>query len=559
MGHGKETPRQKMIGLMYLFLTCLLALNVSKDVLDAFIMINGKLQTTNENFIGKNAIVYQALNKASQTNPEKAKPAYEKAMLIKAKADALVDTMQYYKELIICTADGLGDPLALSRVNGKRVMKYDINGEMKDLPIEEKVNVKDNKDVPAQIMVGQANNGQGRFLKLEIEKFRAFVIEQGFGKDSSKYSTKVGTVNTALSTADKIVEGAAHKWESQNFEYLPLMAVVTNLTQMQTAVRNVEGDVISHLLGNLDAASFKFNKLAPIVTPKSNYVMTGSQYEAQIFLGASDTTQAPIVEIGAVKTDKDGNLYIENPSVLEVDKKTGKAIYKVSAGSVGTRTYTGLMKVRKPNTENEFITYKFEEEYQVAQSSVVISPTKMNVFYIGVDNPVDISVPGIPSSSIKPAISSGAIRTKAGNSHIVRCDKPGKVTISVYAEVDGNRKMMGSQEFRVKPVPDPVATIWDMEGGSISAAQLQAAKEVKAKMKNFDFDLQFEITGFIASTKDGEYVIDQSVIGNRITSDVKSKIFGKLKKGQKVYFEDIKAVGPDRKPRQLGIIMFKIQ
>jgi gliding motility-associated protein GldM len=559
MGHGKESPRQKMIGLMYLFLTCMLALNVSKEVLDAFILINDKLQITNENFIGKNNIVYEALTKASQTNPVKAGPANSKAVLIQKKAAALVDTMQYYKELIICTADGLGEgkPANLERVDGKRVSEFEVHGELKIAPIENHVNSKDNSDVPAQIMYGQTNNGKGKELKKLVEEFRTFLIDTVIGADSTKAPSKVRNIMDALSTDDEKIEGAVHPWESLNFEHLPLMAVVTNLTQMQTAVRNVEGDIISYLLAGLDSDSFKFNKLAPIVTPKSNYVMKGQKYFAEIFLGASDTTKAPIVEIGTVQKDKDGNLFINKPLKLKVDAKTGKAVYEVPGNSVGKRKYEGLIKVLKPNTENEYSVFKFEQEYQVAQSSVVISPTKMNVFYVGVNNPVEISVPGIPSSQITPSMSAGSIR-KSGKGYIVKCKKPGKTSVRVYATIDGKKKLMGSKKFRIKPVPDPVAMVWGMEGGVISASKLRAAKEVQAKMIGFDFDLKFKVTSFTASTKVGEYVVDESVKGSKIRSSVKSKIFAKLKKGQKVYFEEIKAIGPDKKPRKLGIIMFKV-
>jgi len=541
MGHGKETPRQKMIGLMYLFLTCMLALNVSKEVLDAFILINGKLQTTNENFIGKNDIVYTALNKAKMANPVKAGPADSLAQVIRQKSNTLVDTMQYYKELIICTADGI-DLKSLKKENGKRVMEFEVHGEPTIAPIEDHVSSKDNTDVPAQIMYGQENNGQGKDLRAIYEEFRTFITTQVY--DSVLNETKVKGVLEALSTADQVHEGGRAPWESQNFEHLPLMAVVTNLTQMQTTIRNIEGDAISHLLSSIDAGSFKFNKLAPIVIPNSTYIMQGGEYQAQIFLGAFDTTQAPYVEVDGMKVD--------------VDPKTNMAILKRKGNSIGEKKYKGVIKIKNPATEDT-ITYDFDANYQVAQSSVVVSPTKMNVFYVGVDNPVEISVPGIPGDDIIPSMSGGTIRKAGSNGYIVRCSKPGIAKITVSAKIDGNTKSMGTKEFRIKPVPDPVATVWDMEGGNIAASKLRAAKSVEAKMKNFDFDLKFEVTSYIASTKVGQYVIDEQVSGSRINTNVKSKIFAKLNKGQKVYFEEIKAVGPDKKPRKLGIIMFKVQ
>lgn len=555
MGHGKETPRQKMIGLMYLFLTCMLALNVSKDVLDAFILINGKLQTTNENFISKNDIAYKALEKAASSNPTKAGPSWNTAQQIKIKADSLVNQMQYYKELIISTADKLDMQSLEVNEKGKRVILVEKDGQEVLTPIEDVVNSKDNTDVAAQIMYGQENNGEGQVLRALIENFKEYIL-------ANVDTTKVGlrtSIQTSLSTEGTKHDNITHAWESQNFEHLPLMAVITNLTQMQTAVRNVEGDFVSYKLSNLDAESFKFNKLAPIVIPNSTYIMQGGEYNAQIFLGAFDTTKAPIVEIGSqVYKGADGNYKVRNGQLVEIDPATNMAILKRRGSGLGTQKYEGLIKIKSPSSDDTLY-YPFKQEYQVAQSSVVVSPTKMNVFYVGVDNPVEISVPGIPGDDIVATMSGGSIRKAGKIGYVVKCPRPGKATINVSAKIEGKTKSMGSKEFRIKPVPDPVATIWGMEGGNIDAAKLRAAKRIDAKMKNFDFDLQFDVTSYIASTKVGDYVIDAKGQGSRISSDIKSKIFAKLKKGQKVYFEEIKAIGPDKKPRQLGIIMFKIQ
>ncbi|MBK8808049.1 MAG: hypothetical protein IPO21_15960, partial [Bacteroidales bacterium] len=421
------------------------------------------------------------------------------------------------------------------------------------------VDKKDNTDVPAQVMYGQTNNGEGQVLRLAIESFRKFVIDH---VDSSKTGF-IKSVEASLSTEGTKHDGVVHAWESQNFEHLPLMAVVTNLTQMQTTIRNVEGDYVSYVLSNLDAESFKFNKLAAIVIPNSTYIMQGSEYNAQIFLGAFDTTQAPMVEIGDVSEVKNSrgevvDYRISNSKRVEIDPKTNMALYKRSGSGIGLQKYEGLIKIKKPNSDDT-LKYFFEQEFQVAQSSVVVSPTKMNVFYMGVDNPVEISVPGIPGEDIVAGISGGSIRKGGKNEYIVKQSAPGKVKINVSAKIDGKVKPIGAKEFRVKPVPDPVATIWGLEGGPISAAQLKAAKNIEAKMKNFDFDLKFSVTSYIASTKVGDYVIDAKGDGDRISSDVKTKIFSQLSKGQKVYFEDIKAVGPDGKTRTLGIIMFKVQ
>jgi len=550
MGHGKETPRQKMIGMMYLFLTCLLALNVSKSVLDAFININDRMGDTNRNFVKKNDMVYTQLGKAAALNPDKAGNANKLANDIKIKADSLVSLMQVYKYQIIRTADKLPDTTTVLQ---------DDEGKWK--PLEQMVNSKDNADVPAQIMYGQENNGEAKkVLKPAIISFREYVLSK---IDSSRAPALVRNVEESLSTADpKSKEGQKASWESHNFEHLPLMAVITILTQMQASVRNVEGEVISYLYNSLGADDVKVNKLAATVIPNSSYVMMGSEYKAKMFLAAFDSTKPPIVEIGKVDSTKmkDGSwrYFVKGGRTLDVDSSLGMALLNTKPTSTGEKSYEGVIKIVKG--EGDTAVYRIPKQtYQVAQASLVVSPTKMNVFYVGVDNPVDISVPGIASSKLVPSISQGSIRRGSKGGYLVKVRRPGKAKISVSAKLSTGTKSMGAKDFRVKKVPDPVAKVAGVKGGAIPHSRLQAANRVDAVMENFDFDLRFNITSFVVSTKtrDG-YVIDKPASGSRITSEQKALIRG-ARKGQKIYFEDIKSKGPDGSIRNLGTLMFKIK
>lgn len=277
MGHGKETPRQKMIGLMYLFLTCMLALNVSKDVLNAFMIVNEGLNETTENFGKKNEMIYALLNKAAAENAAKAGPWNAKAEEVRKKSEALVKKLQYYKDTIVKTADGL-DTATTKLAKG----------------VEFRVQSKDNTDFAAQIMYGQENNGEAKILRKQIDEYRTYLLS--LIPDDEKHKGLRTAVAQNLDTSDPPMhEGEAATWESHNFEHLPLIAVLTIMSQMQAAVRNSESDVIAYLNEQIDAASFKFNKLLPTVIPNSTYIMSGSKYRAEVFLAAFDTTQAPAV------------------------------------------------------------------------------------------------------------------------------------------------------------------------------------------------------------------------------------------------------------------------
>ena len=555
MGHGKETPRQKMIGLMYLFLTCMLALNVSKDILDAFININNRLNETNTNFISKNEIAYSAIYKAYQNNPIKAKKAKEASDSLKIKSNFLVSRMQYYKDTIIFYADGIPKDKLFKLPNKGNSKYYMVNeeSETKDtVAIEEIVKNKDNTDMPAQIMVGQEGNGQAQYLKIDIDNYRKWCLKTAadFGVDTAAFGGLADGIKKSLTTAD--VKGHGHEsgkipWASQNFEHLPLMAVVTILTQMQAAVRNVEGDLLNLMYGQMDAGSFKFNKLEAIVIPESTYILRGNEYKAGVILAAYDDTKLPTVSV--------------NGRELTIDPKTNRPTYKTSGGAVGPQKYKGIIRVQKP-TGDGFNEYPFESEYIVGEPSLVVSPTKMNVFYIGPDNPVKISVPGVPSEKIKASLSPagfGTISKTKGDDYIVRVTRAGKCQVNVTADFGGKVQNMGNVEFRIKTVPDPIANVLGMDGGDVGKERLQAANTVDAKMKDFDFDLKFNVESFRVSAKIGAYFVEEASSNNRITQNMKQNIFTKVTKGNKVYFEDIKARGPDNKARSLGVLLFKIQ
>jgi len=553
MGHGKETPRQKMIGLMYLFLTCMLALNVSKSVLDAFVLVNDGLNETTHGFNDKTSILYDALYKAKEENPAKAKKWFEISQEVKKRSQIVIDSLQFCKDTIIKTTDAL-NPAEIKRDPTTHVQIKEVEEDNKKVwkSLEQVVEQKDNNNTPAQIMYGQENNGVGRKLHATIDHYRNYLLT--IAKDNGLKAL----INKNLSTAAKpSTEGEKNSWEADHFEHLPLIAVVTILTQMQAAIRNTESDVIAYLREQVDAGSFKFNKLQAMVIPNSTYIMQGGVYKAQIFLAAFDSTQVPEVYVGDYDSLGPNNFKMRGtPKKVDLDPKTKLCTYNVNCTSVGEPKYRGIINIKNPS--GSISSYSFRQSYQVAQSALVVSPTKMNVFYIGVDNPVDISVPGIPSNKLEPHISQGDIKQDSKGGYIVKVKTTGKATISVSAKIDKDVKQMGSMDFRVKRVPDPVAKVAGYKGGPIPLNLLKASKHVDAVMENFDFDLHFAITGFNVSTKtkDG-FTVDKASTSDAISSDQRTLLEG-VKKGQKVYFEEIKAKGPDGSIRDLGTLMFKI-
>jgi gliding motility-associated protein GldM len=180
----------------------------------------------------------------------------------------------------------------------------------------------------------------------------------------------------------------------------------------------------------------------------------------------------------------------------------------------------------------------------------------MNVFYLGVDNPVEISVPGVPADKVRANITNGSI-PKSGSGFIAKPRQMGNAIVTVEAQIDGNWRNMGQMDFRVKRVPDPVAKVAGRKGGAIDKNLLAAQAVVQADMENFDFDLKFQITEFNVSAIQGGFVKDEPSKSNRITP-AQLDLIRNLNKGQKVYFENIKAVGPDGSVRELSTLVYKI-
>lgn len=540
MGHGKETPRQKMIGMMYLVLTALLALNVSTEVLDAFVLVDKSLTKTTESFSSKNEVIYREFGMKFAENPTKVQEWKNKADQVKAQADELFNYIEELKIEILTTAEGK-DPKSI--VDGKIV--------------SENVTSKSNMDVPAQIMIKSDGSGKANDLKKSIENFREFLVSLVPERETG---VREG-IETSLNTADPPPkDGTARTWQIENFQGVPLIASMALMSKMQADVRNAESDIITYLYNQIDAGSFAFNKLEATIIPNSNYIIRGNEYEARVFLAAFDTTQAPEIFIGRYQTitRDDGSVDYEmvgNYETLPVQEGSGAGIYKIRPQSLGYSKWGGLIRLRAP--DGTFINKPFETEYLVSEPALVISPTKMNVLYIGVDNPVEISVPGVAADQLSVDISNATLRRVSGVNYIVNPRRPGNASISVMANIDGTRRSMGAKEFRVRALPDPIAQVGGREGGNIDKNVLLAQAVVVAEMKNFEFDARFNVTSFNLSTTVGGYVKDARSANMRITEEQK-EIIRAAGRNQRIYFEDITAVGPDGSERKLNTISFRI-
>jgi gliding motility-associated protein GldM len=551
MAHGKETPRQKMIGMMYLVLMALLALNVSKQVLDAFGVLDTGLVSTIQTLEAANNKVKEDFSNQFQLNEKKVGPWLKMARDVSERADSLVNFIQVKKLNIITRADGKNSPA----IEGKNIYSAEIEG-------------KDNTDSPAQVMIGDNNDRAGKELHNMIDNFKEYLITDIVNTDDAEARRE--SIKSGLNTEPKIglihgktIENKA--WEIEHFADLPLAGVITIMSGLQINIRNAESEALIYLYNQIDAGSFKFNRLDATIIPNSNYIIKDNDYKAQVFLAASDTTLDPLIYVTESASPYDSTIdennvvsYQRKPGLtyetIPVVKNTGKGIYSRRGSSIGTRYWGGIIELK--SSDGRTITKPFKQSYLVAAGSVSVAATKMNVFYLGVDNPVDVSVAGVQPDKITIELTNGKA-TKQGDSYIIRPQRPGNSLVTVYAMIDKVRREMGQKEFRVRIVPDPLAKVNGQKGGVMSKNVLMAQIGVAAEMENFEFDLTFTITQFTVSAVLQGFVRESTSNSNKFTQDQRN-IINNLSRGQNIYIQDIKAIGPDGSTRPLSTINFKL-
>jgi gliding motility-associated protein GldM len=546
----EETPRQKMISMMYLVLTALLALNVSKDILNAFIVVNESMEQTNITLTKKVQGTYDKFDQALLLNREKVQENFDKAQKVRVLSDEMVALIDEIKIKVICETEGLD----FEETKSAYLAFKDGKSEINPIAIRE-IDKKDNFDIPTNFFCGDshdATNGEGIVLKEEIDTYRTAILSFLEEKDREFISSNIGLLTDEEYTD---LDGKKVNWMQQNFYHTILVADVVLLNKMISEIRNAEADVVAQLYTAVDADDFKFDKIDAKVIAKSNYILTGEEFVAEIFVAAYDSKKPPEITVGS---DVDSVSFEISGAQVEIEEfKDGMGIYKVPAGAPGLKTYGGVISVKAPSGGTK--RYAFSGEYVVAQPSATVSPTKMNVFYIGVDNPVSISVPGVPTENVRPSISNGSLSKTGNGEYIVKVTGGTSATINVGAEMsDGANKSMGSFEFRVKRVPSPVATIAGKVDGSIGKGSLLGAGAIIPVMENFDFELYYVIVGFdmLIQTQGQDLATAHSNNGS-FTGQMKQLIQNSAR-GKRVTFEKIRARGPDGSIRQLSPVVFTI-
>lgn len=549
MASGKQTPRQKMINMMYLVLTALLALNVSKEILDSFVTVNTGLENTKATLQEKMDATYKTFSQYNQENAAKYGAAFAKAQEVQTAAADLLHYLDSLKVKSIVAEEGL--PVA--QVIGKNSAGVDTVLSLQFVDKKDAYNEVTNLLVGSEPAKPKDGEWSATELRTKLEAFRELIKQHGAGD-----AKLVANADRLFDFSDRRdASGTMNNWQSINFYHVPLAAAVTLMSKIQADVRNAENELVNRLLGDVEGKSFKFNTLTPIVKPLSSYVSVGGKFQAEIFMGAYDDQNPPEVYIPGPGATVDTVKKEIVGEAIKLQMNGAKAQLEQAATRAGLNTIRGIIKFNPVGGDPE--TRVFETTYEVAQPNLVVSPTKMNVFYRGVDNPVSISVSGYSDKDIRPSMSNGTL-SRGGDGWVVRPGKDSEATISAsVTNPDGSTKSMTGMKFRVKNVPNPQPFFGgkSLNDENIRKAELTAAAGVIAKMIDFEFDLKFDVVEYKITMIVGGTPIEKSTKGPAVSSDMK-EMLSKSKPGQKVYIEGIKARGPDGTVRNLGSLSFKV-
>jgi gliding motility-associated protein GldM len=506
-----------MIGMMYLVLTALLALNVSKDILDAFVVVNEGLEQTVKNFGSKINDTYARFAKADEAEHEKVGEYYKKALQVQKVSNELVEYMQQVKDELFMKVDGLSPQEFKTQGLTLRQMSS-----------------KDNYDVPTTYFMGQdEKSGKAFEMHRKIDEFKQELVK--IVNDTNFKLPKGLDTDGPFENADKEKE----TWERHNFYHLVAAATYTLLNKTIGEVRNMESEVVAYLYSAIDASSHKFSDVEAKVIPNSRIVFAGDRYEADIIVAAYDKNQNPKVYwksgIDTAREDMKGSL-------TAIEGFQGIAKLSIPTSATGSQKFAGLIELVGPGGEAQF--YGFKSSYTVTRPAAAVAAEKMNVFYAGIPNPVSIAAPVAPEQ-LKINWGGASATSLGGGRYDVTVAQggPKEVTITVSAEMEkGKVQNMGSTTFRVKTVPEPTMYI----GGSILGGRqpkelILANPALVARMSpDFNYELRWQVLSYkVIFTKNGVEDTPISVTGHQFSEQVKSKIQS-ASPGTTVEFVEIK-------------------
>ena len=494
-----NSPRQRMINLMYLVFIAMMALNMGKEVLSAFGLMNEKLQTANERYQLTNEAAFAELERKEQEKPEDYKEALEKARQVRELSN------QYYAYLNTLKEE------VMSQASNKT-----------DYQVMDKSDFLDEKFFKTD---GLKPEGQ-KFLD-EINKYRTQLVSLLGAKDEALKKIIEERFSTGENNKVKNRDGNTIGWVQYNYEGFPYIASVTKFSQLQSDIRQTEQDFYKAMLGEKMKEELSMKHYTTLLEQTRGAYYTNQQFDGAIVLGRKDNSTKP----KRVELTLDGRKLSES----EVEVVEGKIRLKVNTGNVGEHKIAGTLYYEQDGQETPV---------EVAQSfttiprpnEAVISADKMNVVYRGVVNPMTISMPGVPDSQV--TASAPGLSRKSGPNYIMKPNVgSAEVTINVTATFEG-QKFSSSKKFRVKDIPKPEGAILRTTGAVKLAKANILAGELSVAFNDFDFDLSTRVNSFRILVPGQPSVVVQ---GNRVSaSGAAAAAVNRAKRGDIIQISEIR-------------------
>ena len=451
-----KEPRQKMINMMYLVLTALLALNVSSEILNAFKTVNASIASANAVVDDKNKTTYESFEQKLK-KPETAEKAgiwYPKAQ----QAQKLSAEMSKYLDDL------------------KTNLKKESKGE--NIGTAEEKFSEDNLDASTRMLV-EGKEGDELLKKLTDYKAQMLAIvpemkaqfEKSLPLDLTVPKSQTGTI-------------ASNDWKSAYFRMTPTIAALTILSKFQNDVKNSEAQVVDYCHKEIGEVEVVFDEFQAFAGTNSTYLMPGQELEITAGVGAFSKAAKPSVSINGA------------PVALGAE---GTAVYKTTVSGAGERSVNVEVKFKKPDGTDAVLNKTIKYTVGVPSGASVFLE-KMNVLYIGVDNPIMVSAGSAGKEKMNVSFTGGAISGAGGDRYIVKPTKAGPAEIKVT--VDGKTSAF---PMRVKNLPDPTAMVGQSRGGSIPASSFKAMGGMLAKLMDSEFDAPFQVVGYTLGANGGAF------------------------------------------------------
>jgi gliding motility-associated protein GldM len=509
-----KEPRQLMINLMYLVLTALLALNVSAEIFNAFKLVDDGINRSSGVLDDANEVKPDRIATLAQKSPEYAEYA-DRAKQARVLSKEFVDYVREIKQYMVDQSGGWDE-------------KYNQPKGYKD------------KDITTRYLVGKdpaANAGKGGELEAKIAEYANKFLALVDSADRANFTGNIALRIDSTYTTSKDKKNWAH----YNFFQMPLLSVMPILSKIENDAKSTEAAVLNYLLDKTGGEDIVFDNFILVSSPTKSYVISGETYETEISLSASS----------------------KNPEGLSISVngsnqplKDGVVKYTAKTSDTGVKEYAVRATITNPVTK-EVTTVQRTFSYEVGRRSASIQLEKMNVFYIGVENPISVSAAGVSSNQLKVS-NSGNIKLAANGpgKYTVTASSTGPASITLSAE--GLAPM--TFEYRVKPIPTPVAKLGRLAGGSMTVGEFKVQPGLIPVLEGFDFDAKCNIEGFRVirqPKRDDPRIANNS--GGGFGGEVQ-RLINEATPGDAFYFTDVKGKCPgDAASRALNTLVFTIR